>query len=180
MVTAPFERQNPQNASQIPNQVEGELSEVPLIDEREPFTTSKKSPVNQERSQTVNSNDLVKKPNDSDSQASSLPTIRNALVQQGGIEINTNQPKAPRMQSVIMNKKIPTILRMELSGNWLTKHILFVIRLPTGVVIKRRFSDFIWLRNYLTRLYTGAFIPPLPERLSIALWPDGYLETRKF
>jgi len=75
--------------------------------------------------------------------------------------------------------KYPIVTQAELAGNWLTKHVLFVIKLPTGEHIKRRYSDFLWLRAWLTKIYIGAFIPPLPERLPIAIWPKGYLQTRK-
>lgn len=181
MVTAPVERDNPLKVSEITSKVEGELSEVSLIDEGKPVTRSKKSPRGLEGSQIVNNNDLGRKnvPRDSDSQPSSVPYIRNELVQ-GGIEINRDQQAEPKMQSVDINQEFPTILTVELSGNWMTKHVLFVISLPSGGLIRRRYNDFIWLRDYLTRIYIGAFIPPLPERLSVALWPDGYLETRKF
>jgi len=75
--------------------------------------------------------------------------------------------------------KYPIVTQAELAGNWLTKHVLFVIKLPTGEQIKRRYSDFLWLRAWLTKIYIGAFIPPLPERIPIAIWPKGYLQTRK-
>jgi len=75
--------------------------------------------------------------------------------------------------------KFPVVTKAELAGNWLTKHVLFVIKLPDGSEIKRRYSDFMWLRGWLTKIYQGAFIPPLPARLAIAMWPKGYLQTRK-
>jgi len=76
-------------------------------------------------------------------------------------------------------QKYPVVMKAELAGNWLTKHVLFVIKLPDGSEIKRRYSDFMWLRGWLTKIYLGAFIPPLPARLAIAMWPKGYLQTRK-
>jgi len=77
------------------------------------------------------------------------------------------------------NQEFPIVLKAELAGNWLTKHVLFVIKLPDGNEIKRRYSDFMWLRGWLTKIYLAAFIPPLPQRLAIAMWPKGYLQTRK-
>jgi len=77
------------------------------------------------------------------------------------------------------HQKFPIVLKAELAGNWLMKHVLFVIRLPDGMEIKRRYSDFLWLRGWLTKIYIGAFIPPLPARLPVAMWPKGYLQTRK-
>jgi len=76
-------------------------------------------------------------------------------------------------------QKYPIVIKVELGGNWLTKHVLFVIKLLTGETIKRRYSDFLWLRAWLTKIYPGAFIPPLPARIPVAMWPTGYLQTRK-
>jgi len=73
----------------------------------------------------------------------------------------------------------PIVLKAELGGSWLNRHILFVIRIPNGEDVRRRFNDFLWLRNRLRKIYVGAFIPPLPERLPIAMWPKGHLKTRK-
>jgi len=88
-------------------------------------------------------------------------------------DTTSNSPRSPDKH------KFPIVLKAELAGNWLTKHVLFVIKLPDGSEIKRRYSDFMWLRGWLTKIYQGAFIPPLPARLAIAMWPKGYLQTRK-
>lgn len=41
--------------------------------------------------------------------------------------------------------------------------MLYVIRSePLGVTVKRRWSEFVWLREALQRIYVGLFIPSLP------------------
>jgi len=38
--------------------------------------------------------------------------------------------------------------------------------MPTGWSVKRRYSDFVWLRSRLLTLHPGYFVPPLPEKQS--------------
>mmetsp|Transcript_11870 Transcript_11870/g.19110 ORF Transcript_11870/g.19110 Transcript_11870/m.19110 type:complete len:584 (+) Transcript_11870:16-1767(+) len=77
------------------------------------------------------------------------------------------------------NPKFPTITRAELAGGYFNKHVAFVVKTPAGTEIKRRYTDFEWLRGLLIILYPGAFIPPIPPKLPIAMWPQGYLLMRK-
>lgn len=35
---------------------------------------------------------------------------------------------------------------------------------PLGWNVKRRYSDFLWLRQQLMAMYPGYYIPPLPEK----------------
>ena len=35
---------------------------------------------------------------------------------------------------------------------------------PLGFVVRRRFSDFRWLRDVLANRYVGLFVPALPEK----------------
>eukprot|EP01083_Nonionella_stella_P225268 801059_1 len=77
------------------------------------------------------------------------------------------------------NPKYPTITRAELAGGYFNKHVAFVIKTPSGSEIKRRYTDFEWLRHLLCMLYPGAFIPPIPPKLPVAMWPQGYLLMRK-
>jgi hypothetical protein len=30
--------------------------------------------------------------------------------------------------------------------------------------VGRRYSDFVWLRNYLTKMYPNQIVPPIPEK----------------
>lgn len=36
--------------------------------------------------------------------------------------------------------------------------------MPLDLTVRRRYTDFEWLRNILTKLYPGIYIPPLPKR----------------
>lgn len=74
---------------------------------------------------------------------------------------------------------VPQIQQAELAGNYFSKHINFVIKVPGGSEVRRRFNDFFWLREWITDMLPGAFVPAIPEKLPIALWPQGYLAQRK-
>eukprot|EP01084_Bolivina_argentea_P106099 189979_1 len=77
------------------------------------------------------------------------------------------------------NLKYATITRAELAGGYFGKHVVFVIKTPSGCEIKRRYTDFEWLRHSLCQMYPGAFIPPIPPKLAVSMWPQGYLLMRK-
>jgi len=72
-----------------------------------------------------------------------------------------------------------TITRAELAGGYFNKHVTFVILTPNGKTIKRRYTDFEWLRSKLLVLFPCSFIPPIPPKLPVAMWPTGYLLMRK-
>jgi len=74
---------------------------------------------------------------------------------------------------------VPQIQQAELAGNYFSKHINFVVKVPGGSEVRRRFNEFFWLREAITDMLPGAFVPAIPEKLPIALWPQGYLAQRK-
>jgi len=74
---------------------------------------------------------------------------------------------------------VPQIQQAELAGNYFSKHINFVVKVPGGAEVRRRFNEFFWLRESITDMLPGAFVPAIPEKLPIALWPQGYLAQRK-
>ena len=46
--------------------------------------------------------------------------------------------------------------------------------------VNRRFSDFIWLRNTLTKFYPGIYCPPIPEKKAgPARFEDKFIEKRR-
>jgi len=92
--------------------------------------------------------------------------------------LQSEVPERKEVRGIEITQTFPTVVKAELAGNFFTKHVSFVIALKDGSKIKRRYSDFLWLRDWLKKTYYGAFIPPLPERLVVAKWPRGYLQTR--
>jgi len=92
--------------------------------------------------------------------------------------LQSEVPERKEVRAIEITQTFPTVVKAELAGNFFTKHVSFVIALKDGNKIKRRYSDFLWLRDWLKKTYYGAFIPPLPERLVVAKWPRGYLQTR--
>lgn len=51
--------------------------------------------------------------------------------------------------------------------------------LPFDWEVNRRFSDFLWLRTYLIKIYPGIFIPPIPTKKAKRSLEDLYLNKRK-
>jgi len=170
---------NPRVAPEVIS--EDELAEVLLHDDDKPMGTLT------ERFQDIQQAKFENTPNqentftdfDTDILYKSLTPDVSTEPPLDDIKIKTEPPPKQSLLSIDTCLKFPIVQRVDLAGNWVTKHIVFVIFLPNRQVIKRRFSDFIWLRNILNKVYIGAFIPPLPERLPVALWPKGYVETRK-
>lgn len=42
----------------------------------------------------------------------------------------------------------------------------------------RRYSDFEWLREILTKLYPGVFVPPIANKTPTRQFSDAYLIKR--
>lgn len=93
----------------------------------------------------------------------------------------TEDDAQPRTAQKIVARDYPLITNALLAGSYFNKYVNFAILLAntTDQYIKRRYSDFLWLRNNLKQRYVGIFIPPLPPKVPIAMWPKGYLQIRK-
>lgn len=52
-----------------------------------------------------------------------------------------------------------------------------VCTLPFNWTVQRKFSDFLWLRNLLNKLFPGISIPPLPKAVKAS--DDKLIERRK-
>lgn len=175
---------NPLEASNDDVTPANDLTEVSLDDE----VPTAKPPSNTEREAKVSDHEEVTLDDSKDLEVDEKKQPINSRETTEFIGFFSTQKSIPRpyldydttsVSPRAGNQKFPIVLKAELAGNWLTKHVLFVIKLPDGSEIKRRYSDFMWLRGWLTKIYLGAFIPPLPDRLAIAMWPKGYLQTRK-
>jgi hypothetical protein len=47
----------------------------------------------------------------------------------------------------------------------MSKYVTYLLRTePYGYLVRRRFSDFCWLRETLQRRYVGMLIPSLPKK----------------
>ncbi|MES1915261.1 MAG: hypothetical protein MHM6MM_007236, partial [Cercozoa sp. M6MM] len=67
----------------------------------------------------------------------------------------------------------------KLVGGFFSQHIEFIVTVPGRHPVSRRYSDFLWLRALLQKQFAGVFLPPLPPKLPVAMWPDGYLSVRR-
>jgi sorting nexin-1/2 len=45
--------------------------------------------------------------------------------------------------------------------------------------VVRRYSDFSWLLQELTREFPGVIVPPLPEKLTVGRFGEDFVESRK-
>jgi sorting nexin-1/2 len=45
--------------------------------------------------------------------------------------------------------------------------------------VVRRYSDFAWLFQELTREYPGVIVPPLPEKQAVGRFGEDFVESRK-
>lgn len=61
------------------------------------------------------------------------------------------------------------VMPAEHLGGWLLKHKLWIVRNEkTGLYVERRYSDFVWLLDALTRRYPFRMLPSLPpKRLTV-------------
>jgi hypothetical protein len=52
--------------------------------------------------------------------------------------------------------------------------------IPLDWVVKRRYSDFGWLRERLVQSFPGSYIPPLPVKKSRGRLQESFVLRRKF
>ena len=53
-----------------------------------------------------------------------------------------------------------------------------VVTEPLGYAVRRRYSDFLWLRNTLAARFVGICIPPLPEKKMVGNKADQFIKSR--
>ena len=70
-----------------------------------------------------------------------------------------------------------TVSDPETKIKWGTKHLTYLVRSPHGEV-RRRFSDFVWLRDTLCAQYVGVFVPPMPPKKPLGILDDEFLDER--
>lgn len=60
----------------------------------------------------------------------------------------------------------------ESRGSYLAKHTTFLVALSStgglNASVRRRYSDFSWLRSVLRARYVGLLVPSLPDKSSVA------------
>lgn len=80
-------------------------------------------------------------------------------------------------QSVVFEILDPILVK---GGFFSSDYYLFPARtLPLGWECKRRFSDYLWLREMLTITLIGIYIPPIPSRKSRQGSPETILNKKR-
>ncbi|GMH77840.1 hypothetical protein TrST_g12448 [Triparma strigata] len=58
-----------------------------------------------------------------------------------------------------------TVSEPEQTGSYMSKHITYLIRTePYTYLVRRRYTDFVWLRDVLQKRYIGMLLPSLPPK----------------
>lgn len=61
-----------------------------------------------------------------------------------------------------------------------TKFVVYPVMTKVfGWKVERRFSDFIWLREHLLRVFPGVLVPPLPDKKFFGRFGDSFVEKRR-
>jgi hypothetical protein len=68
-----------------------------------------------------------------------------------------NQPSKPRIM----------ISGAELAGGYFNKHMVYVVTQQENKEIRRRYSDFHWLRTLVQVTHPALFVAPLPPKIPI-------------
>lgn len=76
------------------------------------------------------------------------------------------------MTNILSPQKIKTGL---LQKNYIAYQ---VVTRPFDYIVRRRFNDFVWLRDILQKEYPGFYIPPLPEKGLKRSFQEEYLLER--
>jgi sorting nexin-8 len=82
---------------------------------------------------------------------------------------HSQRPKSPLFSPVYVNPN-PTSVHLlpNLGGFLFFRHVLYLVKTPNCAGVKRRYSDFVQLHDYLLARFPFRLIPPLPpKRLSL-------------
>jgi sorting nexin-1/2 len=55
-----------------------------------------------------------------------------------------------------------------------------MFQLPHHSAVLRRYSDFVWLQERLSKERAGAILPPLPEKQAVSRFSPEFIEERRF
>ena len=67
------------------------------------------------------------------------------------------------------------------SGLFSITHTNYLVKtLPYGWDVKRRYSDFFWLRSTLQRLHPGVMVPPIPKKKNKNKAKPDFLRKRMY
>lgn len=59
-----------------------------------------------------------------------------------------------------------------------SSYILYEIETSLGLRTRRRFSDFVWLHQFLKRSYEGIPVPPIPSKTTMRSFDEKHIEYR--
>lgn len=58
-----------------------------------------------------------------------------------------------------------TVSEPQVAGGMMSKHVTYLVRTePYTYLVRRRYSDFVWLRETLQRRFVGMLLPSLPPK----------------
>lgn len=89
---------------------------------------------------------------------------------------------APFEESKLTDYHI-TVSDPEMRGGTFSKYVSYAIsvtpKLPGVINVRRRFNDFLWLREMLCKFAPGYFVPPLPPKQALGRFNEDFLDERQ-
>jgi len=68
----------------------------------------------------------------------------------------------------------------EVVGSWIKQHTTYLIYDDkTGAKVRRRFNDFVWLKEVLEKLLPFTFLPPLPDKQHFGRFEEAFIFSRQ-
>ena len=63
-------------------------------------------------------------------------------------------------------------------GIFKSQYVLYEIETSEGWIVKRRFTDFLWLHRNLKKVYPGLPVPPIPTKTTMRSFNENHLYER--
>lgn len=71
-----------------------------------------------------------------------------------------------------------TVSEPQQTGTYMSKHVTYLVRTePYTYLVRRRYTDFAWLRDTLQKRYIGMLIPSLPPKTGVVHYQSGTQTT---
>jgi len=98
----------------------------------------------------------------------------------GGLQPHSDLTLAERLVWDIVPEREIRLADAETVGKWYDQHTAYlVVDEKTGTEVRRRYNDFVWLRNTLARQVPKSFVPPIPSKQTFGRFEGAFIFRRQ-
>ena len=124
----------------------------------------------EEKSETENKSNTISKVNNSEEKVKKNPPIHKCICQKNERTIISE------LKNIKINLLEPQVVD---GGFFSRKYVTYLIEtIPFEIKVRKRYSDFEWLRNILSIIYPHVTIPPMPKKNFSSRFNEEFINKR--